>query len=80
MNTFDSNRLGISIHRQVKGAVKRNRIKRVIRESFRLNREIYPQKADIVFTVRPGNTIDSSGAVTEAVSLLLAGVCKHHET
>jgi ribonuclease P protein component len=70
MNTFDFSRLGISIHRHIKGAVKRNRIKRIIRESFRLNRDVYPAKADIVFTVKPGFSIDSSPAISDAVSLL----------
>lgn len=45
-------RLGISLHRKIKGAVKRNRLKRIIRESFRLWREKYPAGCDIVFTVR----------------------------
>ena len=46
------NRLGISVHRKIRGAVKRNRIKRIIRESFRLGRKQYPQGVDIVFAVR----------------------------
>lgn len=46
------NRLGISVHRKIRGAVKRNRIKRIIRESFRLQRKQYPYGADIVFAVR----------------------------
>jgi len=63
-------RLGISIHRRIKGAVKRNRIKRIIRESFRLEREIYPLNADIVFAVKPNFSVKSSRDVTRAVSLL----------
>ncbi|CAG0889459.1 unnamed protein product [Cyprideis torosa] len=51
-NGLEHSRLGISIHRRLKGAVRRNRIKRIIRESFRLNREKYPLLSDIVFAVR----------------------------
>ncbi|MBM9605150.1 ribonuclease P protein component [Desulfopila inferna] len=69
-NDLGFNRLGISIHRQVKGAVKRNRIKRIIRESFRLHREVYPDDSDIVMAVKPSFPSDSPGAVVRAVSLL----------
>ncbi|MDK9705901.1 MAG: ribonuclease P protein component [Desulforhopalus sp.] len=52
-NTLGASRLGISVHRNIRGAVKRNRLKRIIRESFRLWREQYPGGFDIVFAVRP---------------------------
>ena len=52
-NSTDESRLGISVHRKIRGAVKRNRIKRIIRESFRLGQKQYPAGADIVFAVRP---------------------------
>jgi len=70
-NSFGHNRLGISIHRHLKGAVKRNRLKRIIRESFRLNRGIYPDNADIVFAVKPGFSLTSPLAVSQAVSFLM---------
>jgi ribonuclease P protein component len=70
VNDLGWNRLGISINGKIKGAVKRNRIKRIIRESFRLSRELYPHDADIVFTVRPGFSLDSPSAVSQAVSFL----------
>lgn len=66
-NNLGFSRLGISVHRQIRGAVKRNRIKRIIRESFRLHREIYPQCADIVFAIRPAMELDSTANITGAV-------------
>ena len=69
-NQLGLNRLGISVHRQIKGAVKRNRIKRIIRESFRLEREIYPLDADIIFAVKPDFSAKSPRDVTRAVSIL----------
>jgi ribonuclease P protein component len=69
-NSFGFNRIGVSVHRQIKGAVKRNRIKRIIRESFRLGREQYPLNSDIVFAVRPGFLLNSPGTIGQAVSLL----------
>ncbi|MBW1751228.1 MAG: ribonuclease P protein component [Deltaproteobacteria bacterium] len=61
-------RLGISVHRKVGNAVRRNRIKRIVRETFRLHREIFPQSSDIVFTVRPEFSLDGMHAVRAAVS------------
>jgi ribonuclease P protein component len=74
VNDLGLNRLGISINGKIKGAVKRNRIKRIVRESFRLNRELFPQDADIIFTVRPGFSLDSPSAVRQAVLLLPLGI------
>jgi ribonuclease P protein component len=67
-NDLKLSRMGISIHRQIKGAVKRNRIKRIIRESFRLHRELYPECADIVFAIRPGIDFDSTADINQAVT------------
>jgi ribonuclease P protein component len=71
-NGSAENRLGISIHRKIRGAVKRNRIKRIIRESFRLHRDDYPPSADIVFVVRPGFTLKNPAEITAAVGSLTA--------
>lgn len=69
-NTLGYNRIGISIHRKLKGAVKRNRIKRIIRESFRLERSLYPACADIVFAVRPDFHQKSPAEVASSVTKL----------
>jgi len=71
-NDRDCNRIGISISRKLKGAVTRNRIKRIFKESFRLNRSSYPDKADIVIAVRPGFSLDSPDLITKAVVKLFA--------
>lgn len=63
-------RLGISIH-GVSQAVRRNRIKRVIREFFRLHRQLIVPPVDLVFTVRDGFAPDSPAAVAEAVRQVL---------
>ena len=46
-------RLGISIGRIVGNAVRRNRIKRLLRESFRLLQHDLPRAYDLVIAVRP---------------------------
>jgi len=58
-NGLEYNRLGISVQRKAGNAVRRNRIKRLIREVFRLHRDQFPLSADVVFTVRPGFAIDT---------------------
>jgi len=82
-NTKSINRLGISIHGQLKGAVRRNRIKRIIREFFRTNRNFIALKdekgcpsmtVDIVFTVRKGFHLNSPTEVVNAVFGLLARI------
>ena len=79
-NNQEHNRLGISIHGQLKGAVKRNRIKRIIREFFRLDRRFLQEKSsrscelpsmDIVITVRKGFNLEKPMDMAVAISSLL---------
>ena len=71
-NDHSGSRLGISVHRMLRGAVRRNRIKRIVREVFRLNRDLFPQASDIVFTVGPNFQLSSAKAVHQAVAGLAA--------
>jgi ribonuclease P protein component len=74
------NRLGISIHGQLKGVARRNRIKRIIREFFRLNKDFLQEKItrrnalpfmDIVMTVRKGFNQDNPADIATAITTLL---------
>ncbi len=48
---YETWKLSISIRRNIKGSVQRNRIKRVIREVFRNSHDHFNQPVAMVFTV-----------------------------
>jgi ribonuclease P protein component len=48
-NNLKINRFGVTASKKIGGAVKRNRIKRLIREFFRINRDKFSSSTDFVF-------------------------------
>ena len=51
-NNLGRSRLGIAVSRKVGKAVTRNRIKRVVREVFRRNRNRFPNRCDVVIVAK----------------------------
>lgn len=47
-------RLGITVTKKVSGSVGRNRVKRVVREVFRQNRDLFPEGCDVVVIAKSG--------------------------
>lgn len=45
-------RLGITVRKKIGNAVIRNRCKRIVREVFRRNKDVFPQGADVVVVIR----------------------------
>jgi len=65
-NLLGRARLGIAAGRRVGTACTRNRIKRRLREYFRLNREKMPPDTDMVFIATEGaDTLDAHRLATE---------------
>ena len=52
-NDLGHPRLGLSVSRKVGVAVRRNRIRRLLREAFRLMQHDFPAGYDLVVVVRP---------------------------
>jgi ribonuclease P protein component len=62
-NGGSEHRLGLAIHRRVGTAVLRNRVKRLLREAFRLDRHNYPLlahggAADLIVQVKPHEPVE----------------------
>jgi ribonuclease P protein component len=53
-NRLGKTRLGITASRRTGNAVRRNRIKRLIREYFRLHKHQFPQGFDVVIVAKKG--------------------------
>jgi ribonuclease P protein component len=73
-NDLGHPRLGISIGRVVGTAARRNRVKRLLRESFRLMQHDLPRGYDLVVAVRPHEPL----MLAEYQKLLTSMVVRAH--
>ena len=59
-------RLGITASRKIGGAVTRNRAKRLVREAFRVTKDLFPAGIDLVVIVRkPPEDMKTADVVAE---------------
>ena len=78
-NDLTHHRFGMTVSRRVGNAVKRHRIKRYLREAFRLNQHALPGRYDLVVIVYPHEVLqldDYAEHLTKAVGQLHAVVQK----
>jgi len=73
-DTGSCSRIGLSVPGRVGTNVKRNRIKRRIREAFRLHRDQLPPALDMVVAVHPHDerTVDEYAAMLMSAAAALA--------
>lgn len=77
-NTLGRTRLGLSIPKRVGTNVKRNRIKRLLRDAFRLNQHALPAGLDVIVGVNPHatQTLDAYATAMHAALQSLAATWK----
>ena len=75
-NQLSHPRLGLSVSRKVGNAVARNRVKRLLREAFRLSQHDWPRGYDIVVVVYPHELL----TLADYQRILFSGVRSMHLT
>ena len=70
-NELPFSRIGLAVNRRVGNAIRRNKIKRRIREAFRLHRHEWPLGYDWMVVVRPHQPQS-----TEAYALVLSHITR----
>ncbi|WP_432797468.1 ribonuclease P protein component [Poriferisphaera sp. WC338] len=75
-NNLPHNRLGLSVSRKLGNAITRNRIKRLLRECYRLTQHNQPQSYDIIIIPRSHSPLLT---LTEYQSLFLTTLNESHE-
>lgn len=71
-NNLDYSRIGISVSKKVGNSVVRHRITRLIRESYRLNKEKLKNGYDIVIVARPAAKDKNYWEISDAFMHLAA--------
>lgn len=67
-NGLGVRRIGLAVSAKVANSVGRNRVKRLIREAFRLGKAIFPEGSDTLISVKDAGRLDSLLAVTQELS------------
>jgi len=71
-NGLSHSRLGLNVSRRVGHAVRRNRVKRMLREAFRLTQQEWPGAYDVIVVARPHEPL----SLEEYIALLRKAVEK----
>ena len=70
-NNSDRNRLGISVSKKVGNSVIRHRLKRLIKESYRLHEKMFNSGLDIVVIARKGSDACDYAGIESALLHLM---------
>lgn len=67
----EKRRLGVAVSRQIRKPARKNRIKRVVKELFRLQRELFP-KGDVIVIAKSGTDVLTNEQIRKELYDLLA--------
>ena len=70
-NQLPRTRLGVIISKKVGSAVKRNRVKRHLREFFRMNKHLLSSGLDLLVIVQPGAADIDVGRIKKELNALI---------
>jgi ribonuclease P protein component len=66
-------RVGVTVTKKVGHAVRRNRIKRCVREAFRQNRGLFPRGFDVVFIAKQGANVEGTTQIVAELEAAAGG-------
>lgn len=75
-NAAQGSRLGVTVGKRIGCAVRRNRIKRVVREVYRRNRDLFPVDCDVVLVARSGAQDLDYGSVKDELTRAQAALSR----
>ncbi|MBW2036655.1 MAG: ribonuclease P protein component [Deltaproteobacteria bacterium] len=78
-NRFGNLRLGVTASRKVGSAVVRNRIKRLVRERFRLSKALFNNSYDIHVIARPGAASLSSQEISQVLEDMFCEIARGYK-
>lgn len=70
-NKKNINRLGLSVSKKVGNSVTRNRIRRLVRENYRLNKESFKVGYDFVFIARTQSAKSDFNGIRNSIFYLM---------
>lgn len=56
-NKYGNNRIGIAVSKDIKGSVKRNRLKRFVREAWNIQKKDFDYGVDLVIFIKNSNNL-----------------------
>lgn len=74
-NKLNVNRLGITASKKAGKSIRRNRIKRLVKENYRLKEELIKCGYDLVFVIRGSETLPNYHEIKKEMLFLFRKLC-----